>query len=284
MRWRASERLTLAAGYARAHQFVQSLRNAESVVGTVFPVELSVGADAPGIPVARSEQGAIAAEFRPAPGVHVSLQGFVRDAGSLVLAAPRSAEPFAIGDFALGSGTARGLSLEAGVAAARYGLFAAYGVQRVRLSHGDSTYVPEHGAEHVLHGGIVAFPAPTFSVRLGDSALWGRRTTTALGAFEWEACNLLDRGCEFGGSPHYLGDPPGGTRLPAYYRLDLGVRKHWHLGVGERDVSIALFGAYTNLLGRTNVLTYARDPMSGETTTIDMRPRAPLVVGLEWEF
>jgi hypothetical protein len=112
----------------------------------------------------------------------------------------------------------------------------------------------------------------------------GRRTTTISDGFEWEACNLLDKGCEFGGSPHYDGEPLGGTALPTYFRVDLGVRKEWRLGVGGRDASIALFGTVTNLLGRKNVLTYARNPSNGSLEGIEMRPRAPLVIGIDWGF
>jgi len=170
------------------------------------------------------------------------------------------------------------------VSTTRCGLLASYGFQRVRLEYGDSSYVPEHGTKHLFQGGIIVFPASTFSVRLGGDAAWGRRTTIADGVFEWEACNLLDRGCEFGGSPHYTGEELGGAKLPAYYRLDLGVRKHWHVAMGERDVSIALFAAVTNLLARKNVLTYSRDPSTGQVSPVEMRPRAPFVVGLDWKF
>jgi hypothetical protein len=72
--------------------------------------------------------------------------------------------------------------------------------------------------------------------------------------------------------------------LPAYFRLDLGLRKHWHLEVAGRDVEWALFGTVTNLLGRRNVLAVATDPVTGEKTEIEMRPLAPLVVGLDWRF
>jgi hypothetical protein len=103
------------------------------------------------------------------------------------------------------------------------------------------------------------------------------------GAFEWEACNLLDQGCEFGGSPQ-TDAALGATKLPAYARLDLGVRRHWHLRLVGRDVMLAAYGTLTNLLGRTNVLTVVTDPSTGRRTTIEMRPRAPLVVGLDWRF
>jgi hypothetical protein len=101
---------------------------------------------------------------------------------------------------------------------------------------------------------------------------------------EWEACNLLDQGCEFAGSPRYRTDQLGATSLPTYFRIDLGLRKHWHLEVGGRDVELGLFGTVTNLLGRKNVLTLAPAGATGTPGVVEMRPRSPLVVGLDWRF
>ena len=284
LRWKTSGLLTVFGSYARTHQFAQSLRNAESVVGNVFPVELFVGSGAPSIPVARSDQGVVAADYRPLAGVRMGLKAYHRQLEDLILVAPRDGEPFTTGGFTTGSGTARGVSLEAGLSTARCGLMASYGLQRVRLDYGDSSYVPDHGASQVLEGGVIVFPDATASIRLGAAAAFGRRTTTIPGVFEWEANNLVDRGSEFVGSPHYGDEPLGGTELPPYFRVDLGLRKHWHVPVGGRDAMVALFGTFTNILNRKNVLTYSRDPSTGQVTKIEMRPQAPLVVGLDWRF
>ena len=104
------------------------------------------------------------------------------------------------------------------------------------------------------------------------------------GGFEWEACNLLDQGCEFSGSPSHDGEALGATTPPAYFRVDLGVRKHWHFHLGGRDAVVALFGTVTNLFDRSNVLTYLRDPSTGDRQPVEMRPLAPLLVGLDWRF
>ncbi len=284
LRWKPSERQTYSGGYARLHQFAQSLRNAESVVGTVFPADLYMGADAAGIPVARSDQGVIAADYRPVAGVRVGAQAYARGFDGLLLVAPRAGDPFTAGGFTTGSGTSRGLSLDAAMSGARYGVIASYGWQRVRFEHGDSSYVPDHGAAHLVEAGAIVFPTAASSIRLGVAGALGRRTTTFTGGLEWESCNLLDRGCEFGGSPHYGAEPLGATTLPPYVRVDLSVRHHWHLELGGRDALIGLFGTLTNLFGHGNVLTYAEDPASGERRAIEMRPRAPLVAGLDWRF
>jgi hypothetical protein len=280
--WRPSDRITILVSTARTHQFSQSLRNPESVVGNIFPADLFIGAGAPGVPVARSDQQAVAAEYRPASGVRLGVQAYRRDFDDVLLVAPGETGPFTTGSFAVGGGRSLGLSLEAAMSAARWGLVASYGWEHVRLDPGASEYVPTHGASHVAEGGVTFFPTATTSIRLGAAGALGRRATSVAGGFEWESCNLLDQGCEFGGSPTTDG-ALGGARLPAYARVDLGVRKHWHFTLGGRDAVVALFGTLTNVLNRKNVLTYARTP-DGALVPIEMRPLAPLVVGLDWHF
>ena len=69
-----------------------------------------------------------------------------------------------------------------------------------------------------------------------------------------------------------------------YFRVDVGIRQHWHIGIGGRHASMAVFGTFTNLFSQQNLLTYARDPTTGERVGIEMRPSGPLVVGVDWTF
>ncbi|MFL5519131.1 MAG: hypothetical protein ACJ8DJ_23470, partial [Gemmatimonadales bacterium] len=139
------------------------------------------------------------------------------------------------------------------------------------------------GTSHLIELGGIVFPSATSSIRLSATGILGRPATAFTGAFEWESCNLLDRGCELGGSPHNTGEL-GHIRLPAYIRLDLSLRKHWHMNLAGRDVIVAVFGTVTNLLSRNNVLTVVTDPATGRTTAVEMRPFAPLLAGLDWRF
>jgi len=283
VRWSLSRNLELTGSASRTHQFAQSLRNPESAVGNIFPVDLFVAAGASGSPVATSDQALIAADFRPSGGARVGVQAYWRESEGLLLVAPGTGEPFAVGGSATGSSTSRGASAEVALSGTRYGFLASYGLQDVEIEVAGNRYTPEHGTKHRLEGGVTFYPIATASIRFGAVAEMGRRTTPSAVPFEWEACNLLDQGCEFMGSPHNRGEDLGGTAVPEYVRVDVGLRKHWHLGVVGRDVLVALFGSATNILGRKNVMTYARDP-SGTLLPIDMRPRAPLVVGVDWSF
>jgi carboxypeptidase family protein/TonB-dependent receptor-like protein len=284
LRWRPWQVATLSGSYVRSHQFSQSLRNSESVAGGIFPADLFLGASARGVPVARSDRAVLAGELLAVAGLRVGAQAYLSNFDGLLLVAPRTGTPFATGGFTTGAGTSSGFSLDAAVSSARYGVTASYGWQRVRVTYGDSSYAPGYGTSHSIETGVIVFPTPTASVRLGLTGEVGRRGTGILGPFEWESCNLLDKGCEFGGTPTHDTGGLGSTRLPSYFRLDLGLRKHWHLEIGGRDVELALFGSVTNLLGRRNVLAVATDPVTGRKTEIGMRPLAPLVVGLDWRF
>ena len=236
LRWRASNVVSFSAGIVQQHQFVQSLRNEESIAGNVFPADLFIAADARTVPVARSTQGVLSARYHPHPGVRLNAVAYVRRVKDVLMVAPDDGAPFAVRAFSLGEGASRGMALDAAISTARVGLTANYGFQRVQLASSRNTYVPTYGDVHVLSTGVIVFPTPTLSVRLGLSGSAGRRTSNVVGSFEWESCNLRDRGCEFGGSP--LTDPSalGLTRLPVYARADVGVRKHWHLHTGARDL------------------------------------------------
>jgi len=284
VRWSPVSRLTLTGSYMRAHQFAQSLRNAESVVGNIFPADLYLSAGTHGVPVAQSDQGVLALDYHPAPGVKLGAQAYARRETGLLLVAPSNGEPFTTGSFTVGSGASQGLSVDAAVTSSRFGVVASYALQRVRLSYNGASYIPDLAATHQLQGGVTFLPTHSLSLRVGGTALFGRRTTTIGSGFEWEACNLTDRGCEFAGSPYYGGESLGAVQLPAYLRADFSARQRWSFVMGGRQVEMAVFGTFTNLFGRTNVLTYARDPATRRPVAVAMRPRSPLVLGLDWRF
>jgi len=279
----ASPKLAFSGSVSRTWQFTQSLRNNESVVAGIFPAELYVSAAAPGVPVLRSDLAVLGARLQPSPVLWIATEIFARSDAGLLLVAPVSGQPYATGRFAVGDGSAQGGSMELGWRVARLEVTTSYAVQRVRYQLAGSSYVPGFGTAHQLELGVAFNPSSSWSLRLGVVGAAGRTATTVSGGLEWEACNLLDRGCEFAGSPS-SSMSPGNTVLPAYARVDLGVRKQWNVAGHGRAGTIAVFGTITNLLGRNNVLTYDTDPTSGQLTPVEMRPWSPLVVGMDWSF
>jgi hypothetical protein len=127
-------------------------------------------------------------------------------------------------------------------------------------------------------------PTHSLSLRLGGTALFGRRTTTIASGFEWEACNLTDRGCEFAGSPYYGGESLGAVKLPAYLQ-----------GGFQRPATLVIHDGRTpdgdgrlrhlHQSPRADQRAHLRaDPANGRPVAVEMRPRSPLVLGLDWRF
>ncbi|HSJ65845.1 MAG TPA: carboxypeptidase-like regulatory domain-containing protein [Gemmatimonadaceae bacterium] len=285
VRWEPVARATVRLSAGRRHQFAQSLRNDESIVGTVFPAEVYAAAErASGVPVARGEHVTLSVDVQADAATGVGVHAYARRSRGLVLSAASGRQPFAIHDLATGSARAWGATVQASRSTRRYAVLASYGWQHTTVRHPGGSYTPRHSARHRIDAGIMGYPGSTLSLRVGTIFIAGRRATPAIGAVEWESCNLLDLGCEFAGSPTTSPREAGSVRLPAYLRVDLGARKHWHVQLASRDLTLAAFVTVTNLVGRANTLVYASDPASGDRFPVTMRPLAPLVAGIDWRF
>lgn len=280
---RPSEGSRVSVAAEHREQFMQSARNTESLLGTIFPADLWIVAGGR-VPVARSDQVQLHAEWRPSPSQHLAVRGWVRVMHGLALPASGADGGWAEGTVSRGDGRMRGVSVEGAARTARVGVTASVALQSVQLTASDTSYAPEHGATHMIEAGLLAFPQPSLALRLAGHVAAGRRATPWAGSFEWESCNLLDWGCEYAAGPVLRDGALGSFRLPAYVRVDAGVRKHWHLRTRGRDLVLTGYATVTNLTGRRNVLTVVRDPGSGRQTRVTMRPRAPLALGLEWRF
>ncbi|MEN8375568.1 MAG: TonB-dependent receptor [Gemmatimonadota bacterium] len=284
LRWSPGRTLDLQIAYARNYQFAQSLRNGQSVAGLIFPAQLFAGAGDDRLPVARGHQVSAVGRARLGDALTARVEAWARGARGLLLAAPATGAPFALDAFATGTASARGGSAELAWASARLSATASYGLERVRHRALGEAFVPDHSATHRVDLGTTAHITTTFTVRVASQIVAGRRGTDLAGAFEFESCNLLEFGCEFAGSPTRRAGPLGGTRLPAYARVDFGLRKHWDLRLGGRRGTIGAFASATNLFARENVLLVLRDSATGERSAVRLRPRAPLTVGVDWSF
>ncbi len=280
--WTIHNRLTVVASADRTAQFVQSMRNPESVVGFVFPAEPFASAGSGGIPVAVSSNMSLSASWRLAPGWQVEGGGYVRRMEGVVVAGASAEGPFLLRSPAVGSAGVWGAHASLSGSGEQYRAMLRLGEQQVRYEANGRAFTPSFAPRWSLDGGLTVLPTSATSVRVGLAAGGGRRATPALGAIEWESCNLKDRGCEFSGQPRADTARVGGTRLPDYVRVDVGLRQSRALTVGSRRASVAWFATYSNVLSRFNVLTYTET--GGRTLPIEMRPQSPFVVGLDWRF
>ena len=285
LRWRAGDRLILTGTYARRHQLTQSLRNPESIVGNIFPAELPVSAGAAGVPVARSDQGVVGLELRPSPGVRIGAQLWVRDFDGLVLAAPATGEPFAVSAFATGAGVAHGASVEAALAGARYAVRASYGYQRVRLGAGATRYVPAFASAHLVEAGLVLFPSPTIAIRLAGSAAAGRRGTTIPDARGVGELQPARPGLRAGRKSALCGRRA--RRHPAAALPEPRARRRGNTGTsrsGDGTPCSASSARSPTCSAGPTCSRLAGDPAAGPPAAVELRPRSPLVVGLDWQF
>ncbi|NIN71017.1 MAG: TonB-dependent receptor [Gemmatimonadetes bacterium] len=284
LQWLASPSLSVNAGYARSHQWVHSLRNPESLIDKIFSSNLPFAAKDGNAPIAKSDLFSLGAEARTVFGLRVSVTGYLRSSDGLVLVAPATGQPFAVDGLSLGSARAWGGSIGAELIRARYRARLDYGFGAVTYAVGDEAYRPSFAVSHLLAASIGFHPTPTLLLRSAVRADFGRPTTLVEGPFEWEACSILEGGCEAAGSPQNIAGALGGDRLPAYVRFDIGVRKHWHARLLGREGLVAGFMTVSNILGRRNSLAYTVDPVTGQLSAVPMRPFSPLTVGLEWGF
>ena len=280
--WRPAPPLTLSAGVSRRHQLWQSLRNPEAVTGALFPVDLMAAGGQAGLPLARADLFTVGAELRPGGVLRASARVYGRSARGLALVALLDSGPSATRLPATGRGRTLGAAIELEavhpIGVARLG----YGYQDTRVAGAGQRYQPAAAPRHNLNAGITLRPLRQWELRAGFTGQFGRRATLARGPFEWESCNLRDRGCEFAGTPVLTG-PRGALRLPAYARLDLGLRYELSPTLLGRRGTMAAYGTLSNLLSRRNLLTYATAD-DGSRDPVDLRPRAPLVVGIDWRF
>ncbi len=283
--WTPASPVTFTAEASRTHQFIQSLRNTESLVSHLLPAELYLGAGGGTVPVARSDQLSIRAAVRPGMSTTITLRGYQRTMAGLLAVARGTTGPFVLNaetGLVQQTATVSGVGVDAVYDARATTLLLRYGWSTARYHADGISYTPDYVARHQLDGGVTIRPTSRTTVRLGLTAAIGRRATPVLGPVEWEACNLIDRGCEFGGTPVAASGSLGATILPMYLRTDLSARHVWRARRGRRSAEVAVFGTVTNLLNRANVLNFLEDGAS--RSALQMRPRAPLVAGVDWVF
>ena len=99
--------LRFYAEYTRSTQALQSLRNAESVVGRIFPPELWAG-EASRVPVASADLGALGLVVNPGAGMRLDVEAYVRSLNDLAMVDPEDGRPFAGDEGLRGEGSVLG--------------------------------------------------------------------------------------------------------------------------------------------------------------------------------
>jgi hypothetical protein len=244
----ARTRLGVAIG--RSHQALQSVVNDESALGLLLGFDLPVAAGAGRVPVARADQIEAFAGRRLGRGLDLSLTAYLRRTDGLALGAASTRDFFPGDSLVIGRGEASGvtgtLSLDAGAFSGRTSVTLARDVRTAGWTRYDAGY--GNGA--------------SIGVDLGYRLLRDTRLQLRFRGGAHEPASVVEPGFEYqpiqegglAGTPINLPGDINSARLPAYARLDLGLRRDWRLPRLGRGNALTTALSLTNALDRTNIL------------------------------
>lgn len=281
--WAATPRLTLSAAAGRSAQVMHSLLDPDRVLASVLAYDAL--AAAPRLIV--SDDLVLGAAWANG-GTQLRVDGYLRHVGRLPLP-PHNENPFQHAlmhpdSFVAGSAQARGLEVLAAHRRGRAGVQLAYTLAYARRQRDSLRWTPRFERRH--------------SLDLGAWAGWGRAGEVSL---RFAAASGQPYTPVVGTTRRWYHDPTTGTlaggdrvepvlggynsaRLPAYLRLDVGVRREYR----RRWGTLVPYLQVVNLLNRPNVL-YAR-PEEDESGVVGVRvsygPQFPAIptLGVEWRF
>ena len=280
--FRPRDDVALAAGFARVHQYAQSMRNEESALHASFGFDPLVAAGS-GVPVARSDQVTASAQVLLAPGLDFEIDAYARSLHGLLLVAPETEQPFAVDGFDAGRGTARGVgaALSYRGAVTDGDLVAEWGTATRRTP--DLTYQPTFARKTLLAAMRRRVGAATI-LRAAFRASSGRPTSALEGSFAWEPFDLYTGEVEFAGNPVRGPGRLNGDRLPAYTRLDLGARRAWRPSFLGPKGALVTWLDVLNVLGRKNVLALVEGPSEADGRRPVHLGGTAVSFGVEWSF
>src|SRR5258705_7362698 len=193
--------IALSVGYAKSHQYIQSLRNEESLLDAIIGIDLPVAVGASGVPVASGDEVVGIGSILLGSNVRITINGYSRWADGIVLVAPVSVRPFATQTFARGEGRAWGGGLALAGNAGPLEWIRGYALSQVRRAAFSRSYHPSFAPTHSasLSGSLLL----GHSTRLRTSLLAakGRPTTPVSGGFGWEWQGSISRARKITGLP-----------------------------------------------------------------------------------
>lgn len=286
LRWSLDDRLTFTAAAGRYAQAIHSLRNEESALSSIIPYELLVPAS-PGGGFLVSEDVMAGLEYR-LPDTRVRLDGYYKRYSSLPTPPlsddPLNAPIFATG-FRTGSGWSSGLEALAQHRRGRSVVMGSYALTWAERSLDDDSYPPRFQRLHMLDvtGGLGFGGGGLLTARMAAGS--GQPFTPALGSRTGMLWNPQTGSYSPVRNQIVLGEH-NSERLPAYLRLDLGIRneseRHWF----GRDITLVPYFQVLNVLGNRNVVTGQPQHDFEGGTQIEYFPALPTLptFGIEWRF
>ncbi len=282
-RWDVTGRVSLFAGYSRMHQFVQSLRNEESVLDYAVGAELPLAAGAGGADAAEADQVSGAIVARIGARSTLRLDGYARSLRHLLIVPAGTTGPFAREAPVSGSGSARGVDIELTQEGPVLDLHFSLGVQKGDRRVGGQPFTPGAFRSLRLAGGAGFHVDSRTVLRLAGWVASGAPTTPIAQEVVWGTPGVLSVGSEIEGTPETVGGALNPDRLPAYWRVDAGLVKDWRIiGLGKLG-TLTTSLTVSNLFDARNPLGYAILPLPGARRALYF-PSRTFGVQAGWNF
>ncbi len=281
-RWTLSPSLAILLGYDRAYQYVQSMRNEESFLGYAFGADLPVAGLGQENP-ARADQLSARLEARIGRMATARLEAYTRWLDHLAIVPAATSAPFAAGVVPLGSGEARGIELDLTHHGERLDARVAAGLADAGRTTGTIAFSPGAGRGQWLSAGLRYRAGVLGTLGLTSSYGSGSPTSILGGDFAWQSPGGLASAGEISGSPQIIVGGLNTSRLPSYFRVDLGLSREWSPGAagGTRRLSTSL--TITNLFGHRNALGFRLDPVRQSLQKL-FYPGRSLNARVAWHF
>lgn len=271
----------LSAGYARTGQLVQSLRNDESAATVLADIPLPVAAGG-SIPVPRADQVTVEISAPMGSAHFASVALYRRRMRGLLLVAPATGEPFAVGVAPRGSGEVSGIAFRLRHHGDRLSAAFDYTGEMVARQFGNTRYTPGFAVGRLVRLEAEYRASHATLLRVTAAGASGRATSISRGAFDW-APDVPSAGpTDIAGTPQTI-DAIATGRLPDYVRLDLGATHTWSASVGRRTAELGLTFAIRNVLDRANVFGLVSAGPGATPRPLTMLPRS-LDARIEWRF
>jgi hypothetical protein len=276
-----SPRLGISTGYARMHQYSQSLSNEESVLGTIVGPDLLVAIGSPSVPVARSDEFAAAAMVALGAHTRLHLDWYARRLHGLILVAPSTSAPFATDGYEIGRGRAWGAGTTIERRTDRLTLQGGYAVGAVTRRTEGGRYRPSFAPSQSASFALAWQLATRTRLRSVIWATTGRLTTPISDEIGWDTRDAFSGSRELSGTPEHTVGSLNGAVLPTYLRVDLGVRHT--MPVWRSRGTFTGFASLNNALRRRNTAAYVIPGGTGARRDLVMLPLSAML-GLEWRY
>lgn len=274
---RLSPGTLFSLGYARTHQFVQSVWMTGSPLTALVPIALPVAASKEGVPVLTSSMTTARLTSRIAEHVRLDVATFEQGFRGLITS-PVSHSPFpaTFGPRA-SNGHVTGASIGMQGDAARLDWNVGY---RITRTNTDGARGADSSRRMLTQDATAALTLRADSHTDIRVASWLGRPQVSDGELlgsdgrnELSAADTRSAPGQLLGSDLTLLDHPG-----AYMRLDIAAVHRWRVGSrGTFDITLTL----ENVLNRRNTAALLPDPGETETRVIRFTPRA-LLAGISW--